>query len=87
MIKYQIPDRWIKYDSIMILESLTKAKAAVLSLTNMPVQRSWVDALQIIQLKREVAGTSRIEGADFSDKELEAAMLHTPECRGVCYLP
>jgi hypothetical protein len=47
----------------------TKAKAAVLSLTNMPVQRSWVDALQIIQLKREVAGTSRIEGADFSEKE------------------
>jgi len=33
-----------------------------------------VEALQEIQLKREVAGTSRIEGADFTDRELDAAL-------------
>jgi Fic family protein len=45
----------------------------------MPYQRSWADALQKVQLKREVAGTSRIEGAEFTERELEAAMNETPE--------
>ena len=49
-----------------------EAKAAILALTRMPYQRSWADELQYIQLKREVAGTSRIEGAEFTEKELEA---------------
>lgn len=78
-IKYIIPHNWIKYDPNKIIENLTKAKAAILSLTNIPYQRSWVDKLQIVQLKREIAGTSKIEGADFTDKELDAAMEKTPE--------
>ncbi len=35
-----------------------------------PYQRSWVEGLQQIELKREIAGTSRIEGADFTIKPL-----------------
>jgi Fic family protein len=38
-----------------------------------------VDSLQQIELKREVAGTSRIEGAEFTDRELDAAMKESPE--------
>jgi Fic family protein len=79
MIQYLLPDNWIKYNPSAIVENLTKAQASVLSLTNIPYQRSWVDQLQVVQLKREVAGTSRIEGADFTDKELEAAMKQSPE--------
>lgn len=79
MINYLLPDNWIKYQPTKIVENLTKAKAAVLSLINIPFQRSWVDQLQVVQLKREVAGTSRIEGADFTEKELDAAMAETPE--------
>ncbi|MBI3680677.1 MAG: Fic family protein, partial [Acidobacteria bacterium] len=45
----------------------------------MPFQRGWAEALQQVQLKHEVAGTSRIEGAEFTDRELEAALEHTPE--------
>jgi Fic family protein len=45
----------------------------------MPYQRRWVEALQPIQLKREVAGTSRIEGADFTERELNMALEETPE--------
>jgi Fic family protein len=56
-----------------------EAKAAILALTCMPYQRSWADELQYIQLKREVAGTSRIEGAESTEKELEAALSQTPE--------
>lgn len=79
MIKYLLPDNWIKYDFGKIAGSLTKAKAAVLSLTNMPYQRSWVEQLQEVQLKTEVAGTSRIEGAELTERELEAVMKETPE--------
>ncbi len=79
MIHYVIPDCWIKYDPVEIAGPLTAAKAAVLSLTTIPYQRSWAEQLQVIQLKREVAGTSRIEGADFTENELDAAMAETPE--------
>ena len=51
----------------------------MLALTQIPYQRSWAEELQKIQLKREVAGTSRIEGAEFTERELDAAMRETPE--------
>lgn len=74
-----MPDDWIQYDPSAILGPLTDAKAAVYSLTQMPYQQSWVRALQHVQLKSEVGGTSKIEGADFTDEELEEAMLADAE--------
>ena len=79
MIKYQIPRSWLNYDISKLIALLTDAKAAVLSLINIPYQRSWVEALQAIQLKYEVAGTSRIEGADFTEGELNLALKETAE--------
>ena len=79
MIKYTLPQKWIKYNPDNILKELSEAKASVLSLRNIPYQRSWVEALQKMELKREIAGTSRIEGADFTDRELDIAMKETPE--------
>lgn len=76
---YHPPANWLAYDRMAVLEDLMLAKAAMLALTQMPYQRSWADELQKIQLKREVAGTSRIEGAEFTDKELDAAIRETPE--------
>lgn len=78
MIKYRKPQIWISYQPQSILESLTGAKAAILALTEMPFQRSWADQMQEVQLKREVAGTSRIEGAEFTQMELEEALEQTP---------
>src|ERR1051325_2951067 len=75
-ILYSIPDRWISYDVHSIVAELTEAKAAVLSLTAIPFQRSWSESLQAMELKREVAGTSRIEGADFTDRELDEAIAN-----------
>jgi Fic family protein len=77
-IRYEMPGEWIRYDAAAVLVELLGAKAAILALTKMPYQKSWADDLQRIQLKREVAGTSRIEGAEFTDKELDAAMSDTP---------
>lgn len=78
-VKYALPDGMIRYDAGAITSALVEAKAAVLSLKTMPHQREWVEELQKLELKREVAGTSRIEGAHFTEKELDAALHETPE--------
>lgn len=79
MIRYEIPRQWIAYDRAALVTELATAKAAVLALTAIPFQRSWAEQLQVIQLKREVAGTSRIEGAEFTEKELDEALKQTPQ--------
>jgi Fic family protein len=79
VIKYSIPRGWIHYDAVALTGVLSEAKAAVLSLRTIPYQRRWVEALQQIELKREVAGTSRIEGAEFTERELDAALKESPE--------
>ena len=79
MINYEVPKNWISYDTQVIAGQLVEAKASVISLRNMPHQRRWVDTLQQIELKREVAGTSRIEGAEFTEHELDAAMKESSE--------
>ena len=79
-IQYIIPNHWIRYDPMEIASELTEAKASILSLTNIPFQRSWAENLQELELKREVAGTSRIEGADFTEREFEEAVADdTPD--------
>ncbi len=79
MILYRIPARWLAYDSSAVAQALAEAKAGVISLREMPYQRSWVEKLQAIEFKREIAGTSRIEGADFTERELEEALSKSPE--------
>jgi Fic family protein len=74
MIRYELPKRWILYDQSAVLTALVEAKSAVRALTTLPYQKSWVEALQELQLKREVAGTSRIEGAEFTERELDEAV-------------
>jgi Fic family protein len=78
MIPYIFPEQWIRYDGQAITNALAEAKATVLSLKTMPYQRQWVERLQQMELKREVAGTSRIEGADFTERELDEAMKDAP---------
>jgi Fic family protein len=78
IVRYELPRDWMVYDRVAILEERTAAKAAILALTQIPYQRSWAEELQKVQLKREVAGTSRIEGAEFTEKELDTAMRETP---------
>jgi Fic family protein len=79
MIRYERPKNWILYDPQAVAQALVEAKSMVLSLRTTPYQRGWVEALQQMELKREVAGTSKIEGAEFTDRELEAALKETPE--------
>ncbi len=79
-IPYATPKNWLKYDKYEIFNELAAAKAAVMALRAIPFQRRWVEELQNIQLKMEVAGTSQIEGADFAGNELDIAIkAETPE--------
>jgi Fic family protein len=73
-IPYRTPGDWIHYNLPAVVQSLVDAKAAIRSLALVPYQRDWVDQLQKLQLKIEVAGTSRIEGAEFTDRELDDAL-------------
>ena len=79
-IRYETPTNWIQYDKDKIFEEFSSAKAAVMALKALPFQRRWVEELQKIQLKMEVDGTSKIEGADFAGNELDTAIrAETPE--------
>ncbi len=73
-IPYRPPTQWIRYNLSAVFQNLVDAKAAILSLKALPHQRDWVEDLQKLQLKMEVAGTSRIEGAEFTDRELDVAL-------------
>ncbi len=64
-VRYTCPLRRIQYDAATVLNPLVEAKATVKALKTTPYQRDWVDKLQALQFKMEVAGTSRIEGAEF----------------------
>ncbi len=76
-VRYVRPNYWIIYNRDAVFQELVETKAAVLSLKAIPHQRDWVERLQEIQLKMEVAGTSRIEGAEFTELELETALSPT----------
>ena len=79
-IQYERPNHWLKYDPTAIHDELLTAKAFILALQAIPFQRRWVKSIQDIQLKMEVGGSSKIEGADFAGNELENAIkAETPE--------
>ena len=79
MINYLLPKDWIKYDKLAVADALVEARASILCLRTVHYQRRWVDELQKLELKREVAGTSNSEGADFTDHELDEALTKNPE--------
>ncbi len=77
---YRSPCNWIACDLPAVIGELAEAKASILAFGKLPFQRSWAEKLSEMELKREVAGTSRIEGASFTDREYEEAVgCNTPE--------
>lgn len=74
IIKYELPRNWIEYRPADIMQELMEAKVAIGTLNNLPFQKEWLTKLQDIELKREIAGTSKIEGAEFTEREFEKAI-------------
>ena len=78
--RYLFPQGWALYDREAVFDLLPEAKSAVNLLRQLPYLYQWVERLDELQLRREVEGTTRIEGANFSEQELDEA-LSTPGVR------
>ena len=72
--RYAIPRGWIRYDPAAVFESLVQARTAAGVLNRMPHLPQWVEQVHEEQLRLEAAGTSRIEGAEFTQREQEEAL-------------
>lgn len=81
--RYAIPQHWIRYDQSAIFNLLVEAKTAAAVLRQMPYLHQWIEQAHEEQLRLEAAGTSRIEGAEFTSREQEEALasdiLHVAE--------
>jgi len=71
---YTLPERWVSYEAAAVLDPLVEARSAAGVLNRLPYLRQWIDQVHEEQLRLEAAGTSRIEGAEFTDLEQEIAL-------------
>jgi Fic family protein len=72
--RYAPPQYWIYYDKAAVLEHLVESKTAAGVLGQLPYLPQWIEALHQEQLRLEAAGTSRIEGAEFTPQEEDEAL-------------
>lgn len=73
--RYIVPQHWIRYDKAAILDLLIAAKTEAGILRQMPYLPQWIEEVHEEQLRLEAAGTSRIEGAEFSEREQAEALM------------
>ena len=72
--RYTVPQQWLRYDVAAIAELLVEAKTAAAVLNRMPYLRRWIEQVHEEQLRLEAVGTSRIEGAEFTQREQDEAL-------------
>ena len=75
--RYMVPQRWVHYDPSDIFHLLIEAKTAGGVLNQMPYLPQWIEEAHAEQLRLEAAGTSRIEGAQFTRREQDEALAPT----------
>ncbi len=71
---YVSSSRWIHYDGGAIFEQLIAARTASGVLSQLPYLSQWIETVHQEQLRLEAAGTSRIEGAEFTPQEESEAL-------------
>ena len=74
IIRYRIPRQWAGYNAAAILDLLVAAKTAAGVLHRLPYLNQWIEQIHEEQLRLEAAGTSRIEGAEFTRREQDEAL-------------
>ena len=72
---YSTPQQWLRYDSAAIGGLLVEAKAAAVVLSRLPYLPQWIEQAHEEQLRLEAVGTSRIEGAEFTQREQDEAFV------------
>ena len=71
---YFVPQRWLSYDGAAITDPLVEAKTAAGVLNRLPYLPQWIEQVHEEQLRLEAVGTTRIEGAEFTQRELDEAL-------------
>ena len=74
IIRYRLPERWVIHDTQSIFPYLVEAKAAAGVLLRLPYLPQWIETVHEEQLRQEAVGTTRIEGAEFSEQERDEAL-------------
>ncbi len=72
--RYIVPRRWVRYDPSAVFHLIIEARTAGGVLYRMPYLPQWIEQAHEEQLRLEAAGTSRIEGAQFTQREQEEAL-------------
>lgn len=78
---YALPEQWTRYDLAAVSGPLIEAKTAAGVLNRMPRLPQWIEQAHEEQLRLEAVGTSRIEGAEFTEREQEEALAPGAEFR------
>ena len=72
--RYFVPQRWLRYDGAAIAGALIEAKTAAGVLNRLPYLPQWIEQAHEEQLRLEAVGTTRIEGAEFTQREQDEAL-------------
>ena len=72
--RYFVPQRWLRYDGAAIAGALIEAKTAAGVLIRLPYLPQWIEQVHEEQLRLEAVGTTRIEGAEFTQREQDEAL-------------
>ena len=76
--RYFVPRRWVHYDPSAVFHLIVEARTAGGVLNRMPYLPQWIEQAHEEQLRLEAAGTSRIEGAEFTQREQDEALAPVP---------
>ena len=79
--RYTAPKQWIRYDAAAVFDLLVEARTAGGVLNRLPYLHRWVEQVHEEQLRLEAAGTSRIEGAEFTQPEEDEALAPDASAR------
>ena len=72
--RYTLHSQLIHYDKAAVMEELIEARTAAGVLRQLPYLPQWIETAHQEQLRLEAAGTSRIEGAEFTPQEESEAL-------------
>ena len=71
---YVVPSQWMRYDYAAVSSLLVDARVAAGVLSRLPHLPQWIEQAHEEQLRLEAVGTSRIEGAEFTQREQDEAL-------------
>ena len=72
--RYHVPRQWLRYNVAALVTPLVEARTAAGVLNRMPYLHRWIEQIHEEQLRLEAVGTSRIEGAEFTQPEQDEAL-------------